>query len=76
MTIIIRQKYRHYKTKNVYEIVAIGRNSETLEEMVVYQGEYLSKEFGLNPIWVRPKKMFEEKVMLNEKEVDRSELIE
>ena len=35
MTIIIRQKYRHYKTKNVYEIVAIGRNSETLEEMVV-----------------------------------------
>ncbi len=75
MVVEVGQKYKHYKG-HIYTIIAIGRYSETLEEMVVYQGEYLSKEFGLNPIWIRPKKMFEEKVMLNGKEVSRFELIE
>lgn len=75
ITVEVEQKYRHYKG-HTYKILAVGRNSETLEIMVVYQGEYLSKEFGLNPVWIRQLKMFEEKVMLNGKEVSRFELIE
>jgi len=76
MKIEVGQKYKHYKTKNVYEIFAVGRSSETLEEMVVYRGLYDSLEFGNNPIWIRPKKMFCEKVKINGKEVNRFELIE
>ena len=75
MTIKIKQKYIHNKTKNIYEIIAIGKNSETLEDMVVYQGLYNSKEFGNNPIWIRPIKIFEEKIILNGKEVNRFEPI-
>ena len=45
--------YRHYKG-NIYKIIALGKHSETLEEMVVYQS------VKTNEIWVRPKKMWNE----------------
>ena len=32
-------KYRHFKG-NEYEVVAIARHSETMEEMVVYKALY------------------------------------
>ena len=43
------EKYRHFKG-NVYEIVALAKHTETLEEMVVYKSD--------NEIWVRPRSMF------------------
>ena len=49
-------KYRHFKG-NEYEVIAIAKQSETLEEMVVYRALY--GEFGL---WVRPASMWEETV--------------
>ena len=49
--ITIGKTYRHYKG-NVYKIIALGRHSETLEDMVVYQ----SVETG--EVWVRPKAMW------------------
>ncbi len=55
-------KYRHFKGNNV-EVIGIGKHSETLEEMVVYIE-------GVS-IWVRPKKMFLEKVVSKGKEVER-----
>ncbi|MFT4305160.1 MAG: DUF1653 domain-containing protein [Candidatus Woesearchaeota archaeon] len=64
------KKYKHYKGKE-YEILAFALDSETLEELVVYRGFYECKEFGKNPIWVRPKKEFFEKIIVNGKEVDR-----
>ena len=48
--------YRHFKG-NVYRILHIAKNSETLEEMAVYQAMY-----GERGIWVRPKTMFEEEI--------------
>lgn len=51
--ITVGKKYRHYKG-NVYKIIALGRHSETLEDMVVYQ----SVETG--EVWVRPKSMWNE----------------
>ena len=44
--------YRHFKG-NVYRLVGIAKDSETLEEMVVYQAMY-----GDGQLWVRPKAMF------------------
>ena len=49
----------------------MGRHSESLEELVVYQGLY-----GDNPIWVRPLDMFLEKVVINGKKVPRFKYIE
>ena len=53
--ITIGKTYRHYKG-NVYKIIALGRHSETLEDMVVYQ----SVETG--EVWVRPKSMWNDKI--------------
>ncbi len=54
-------KYRHYKGKD-YEVIGLGRHSETLEELVIYKALYYSKEYGNNAIWARPKAMFFETV--------------
>ncbi len=49
-------KYRHFKG-NEYEVVAIAKNSETLEDMVVYRALYDRQQ-----LWVRPASMWEETV--------------
>jgi hypothetical protein len=63
-------KYQHYKGK-FYEVIGVAKHSETLEEMVVYRALYNSKEFGKNALWVRPKKMFLEKIIVNGKKLPR-----
>jgi cyclomaltodextrinase / maltogenic alpha-amylase / neopullulanase len=68
-------KYRHYKG-NLYEVIGTARHSETLEELVVYRGLYDSEEFGRNPLWVRPKKMFLEEVEFEGKMVLRFRFVE
>ncbi len=49
-------KYRHFKG-NEYEVLYIAKNSETLEEMVVYRALY-----GEGDVWVRPASMWDETV--------------
>ncbi len=63
-TIDIGSLYEHYSGKQ-YRVIAIAHHSETLEEMVVYQGLYDCPTFGSNPIWVRPKAMFLEDVIID-----------
>ena len=53
--ITIGKTYKHYKG-NVYKIIAIGKNSETLEDMIVYQ----SIKDG--QVWIRPASMWNETV--------------
>ena len=67
---IKKGKYQHYKGDD-YEVIGIGKHSDTLEEYVVYRGLYDSEKFGNNPLWVRPKKVFEETVIVDGKEVPR-----
>ncbi|MDF1497701.1 MAG: DUF1653 domain-containing protein [Patescibacteria group bacterium] len=57
-------KYLHYKNKP-YEVIGVARHSETLEELVVYRALYDSEEFGTNSLWVRPKEMFMEDVIVD-----------
>ena len=49
-------RYRHFKGKE-YEVIALARHSETLEEMVVYRALY-----GERGLWVRPASMWNEMV--------------
>ena len=49
-------KYRHFKG-NEYELIAVAKHSETMEEMVVYRALY-----GEKGLWVRPAAMWRETV--------------
>ena len=46
------ERYLHFKGDE-YEVIAIGRDSDSLKKVVVYRGFYTSDDFGKNPIWVR-----------------------
>ncbi|QSH39196.1 DUF1653 domain-containing protein [Candidatus Kaiserbacteria bacterium] len=63
-------KYRHFKGGE-YEVIGVGRHSETLEELVFYRALYESKEFGKDALWARPLTLFTETVMHNGEEVLR-----
>lgn len=64
-------RYRHYKG-NLYRVLGVARHSENpKEEFVVYRALYDSKEFGKGALWIRPKRMFAEKVMVDGKRVPR-----
>ena len=52
-------KYRHFKG-NEYELIAVAKHSETMEEMVVYRALY-----GEKGLWVRPAAMWSETVERN-----------
>lgn len=62
-------KYLHFKGKE-YEVLYVGKHTETLEDVVIYRALY--GDFG---IWVRPLKMFTEKVEVDGKLVDRFKYI-
>ena len=49
-------KYRHFKGGE-YEVLGSAYHSETCEEMVVYRALY-----GEQKTWVRPAKMWDERV--------------
>ena len=67
-------KYKHYKGKE-YEVVGVATHSETLEEVVVYKALYSIEGKGENSLWVRPKNMFEEEVVIDGKRMKRFEFI-
>ncbi len=62
-------KYRHFKG-NEYEVIGIAKNSETLEDTVVYKALY-----GDGGLWVRPLVMWNETVEVNGKTLKRFEYI-
>lgn len=70
MSVKIGGIYRHYKG-NLYEVLAVAKHSETLEDMVVYKALY-----GEGLVWVRPLLMFEEEIIKDSKNIKRFELIE
>ena len=58
-------RYRHYKG-NEYEVVGDATHSETGELLVVYRPLY-----GSRGLWVRPKAMFEDVVVVDGRSVPR-----
>ena len=67
-------KYQHFKWMFV-NVIWIAKHSETLEEMVVYEHPDPVKWFEWGILRTRPKNMFEEKVMVDGKEVPRFKYI-
>ena len=61
-------RYQHYKG-NYYIVLGTVLHSETEEELVLYRSEKNEQ------LWVRPKAMFEENVVIDGKEVKRFLLI-
>lgn len=49
-------RYRHFKG-NEYEVVGVAKDSETMEEVVVYRALY-----GERGLWVRSARMFGETI--------------
>ena len=64
--------YIHSKTGKKYRVTAIAKHSETLEEYVVYEALYKNPT---SKVWIRPLKMFEEKVEIKGKKVKRFMLV-
>ena len=62
-------KYRHYKGK-LYRVIGTARHSETLESLVVYKAMY-----GKRELWVRPLKMFKQKVKVEGQNVPRFKFV-
>jgi cyclomaltodextrinase len=58
-------RYQHFKG-NEYEVIGIAKDSETMEDLVVYRA--LS---GENNLWVRGLKMFLEEVEFEGQKVPR-----
>lgn len=66
-TPISTRRYRHYKG-NFYEVLGVARHTETQEELVVYRALY-----GEGGLWVRPKAMFLEEVIVDGQSMRRFE---
>lgn len=65
-------KYQHSKTGNFYKVIGVGKHSETLEELVVYEALYDNLD---GKLWIRPVKSFMEKVVINGKRIPRFKFI-
>ncbi len=64
---LVGREFRHFKG-NFYRLEGFAKDSETLEEMVVYRALY-----GDGGLWVRPAKMFFETIERDGKLMKRFE---
>lgn len=64
-TTIRTGRYQHYKGMP-YEVLGVAKHSEVLEEFVVYRALY-----GDHELWIRPKSMFMEVVVIDGEPVPR-----
>ena len=67
---LIGREFRHFKG-NHYRLEGFAKDSETLEELVVYRALY-----GEGGLWVRPAQMFFETIERDGRRMKRFELIE
>lgn len=65
-----RGRYQHYKGMP-YEVLGVAKDSEVLEEFVVYRALY-----GAHDLWIRPKTMFLEVVVDQGRKVPRFTFID
>ena len=52
MELKAHDKLRHFKGGGIYEVICVGKHTETMEDMVVYTHD--------GDVWVRPLSMFDD----------------
>ena len=71
-------KYQNYKG-NFYRVIGVALNTETREKLVLYKALYdvpdLHEEYGDEPVFARPYKMFVGSVTIDGKKVPRFKYI-
>ena len=67
---LVGREFQHFKG-NRYRLEGFAKDSETLEEIVVYRALY-----GAHGLWVRSAKMFFETIERDGKTMKRFELVE
>ncbi len=67
---LIGRAFRHFKG-NLYRLEGFAKDSETLEEMVVYRALY-----GEHGLWVRPANMFFATIERDGRTIKRFELVD
>ena len=66
----VGKTFKHYKG-NLYKVAGDAMNSETLEDMIIYVDQS-----DKTKVWVRPKDMFCETIIVEGKEIPRFEPID
>lgn len=66
--------YKHFKWK-YYEVIWVAKNSETLEDFVVYKPLYELSDFWDVSFWIRPKNNFNELIEIDWKKIPRFEYV-
>lgn len=72
-TVTIGGTYRHYKNKKRYKVMETATHTETNEYLVIYY--CLDDEYGIYNMFARPKKMFEEGLLIDGEVIPRFELL-
>lgn len=62
---MLNKRFRHFKG-NEYVVIALGKDTESMNDVVVYQALY-----GDFDVWVRPLEMFLDTVVVDGKVVNR-----
>jgi len=74
MKIKIGGIYKHYKNANLYKVIALAKDSDTLKDIVVYEALYPNP---LSRVWVRPYfEWIEEVTDKEDKKVSRFTFVE
>lgn len=74
MKIKIEGTYKHYKNSNLYKVIALAKDSDTLQDIVVYEALYPNP---LSRVWTRPYSDWTEEVTdKNDNKVSRFTLID
>lgn len=78
MIVEVGKRYQHYKNKKEYIAIALGyfTESDPLLECVVYQAQYDDDDLGEKPVFIRPREMFEQKVLCDGKIMDRFTVVD
>ncbi len=68
-------KYKHFKG-GLYEVIAIGKDCETLKDIVIYKALYEPEEFPMGQVWTRLLEDFVSQKDINGIKVARFKFIE
>lgn len=72
-------KYRHFRNRQLYQVIGVALDTVTRDKVVLYNALYdcpeLTEEYGDNPIFTRPYDEFFENVEHEGNRVPRFELI-